>query len=126
MRHVSGSTGCALERDIALVALASGEPAVIGPAASVCDSAVVRDHLEGHVVVWLTAPVELLARKAVEKDHRPLVGDHDPVVLLERQVAIREPLVLTLDPLVIDVSTIDDDAAAERIMRWPRERTSQR
>ena len=52
-----------IESDIALEALASGDPAVIGPAASVCESAVVRDHLVDHVVVWLTGPVELLAAR---------------------------------------------------------------
>jgi shikimate kinase len=112
----------AMESDIALAALASGDPAVIGPAASVCESAVVRDHLADHTVVWLTGPIELLARKAVQKDHRPLVEDEDPAALLERQVAVREPLVLALDPLVIDVSTTDDEAAAELIIAFARER----
>ena len=46
----------AIEAEIALTALASGDPTVIGPAASVCESAVVRDHMVGHAVVWLTAP----------------------------------------------------------------------
>ena len=82
----------------------------------------VRDHLADHIVVWLSAPVEQLARKAVEKDHRPLVDDHDPVALLEHQLAVREPLVLALDPLVIDVSTTDDETAAERIIAFARAR----
>ena len=112
----------AIESDIALEALASGDPAVIGPAASVCESAVVRDHLVDHVVVWLTGPVELLARKAVEKDHRPLVDEGDPAALLAGQLAVREPLVLALDPLVIDVSSTDDEAAAELIIAFARER----
>ena len=111
-----------LEADIALAALASSDPAVIGPAASVCESAVVRDHLADHVVVWLTGPVELLAEKAVEKDHRPLVDEHDPAALLAGQLAVREPLVLALDPLLIDVSTTDDEAAAELIVSFARER----
>ena len=111
-----------LESDIALTALASSDPAVIGPAASVCESAVVLDHLADHIVVWLSGPVELLARKAVEKDHRPLVDDHDPVALLEHQLAVREPLVLALDSLVIDVSTTDDETAAERIIAFARAR----
>jgi shikimate kinase len=112
----------AMESDIALRALASGDPAVIGPAASVCESAVVRDHLVDQAVVWLTAPAELLARKSTEKDHRPLVDDEDPAVLLERQRAIREPLVMALDPLVIDVSVSDDAAAAGLIVAFARDR----
>ncbi len=111
-----------LEAEIAVTALASGDPAVIGPAASVCESAVVRDHLVRHIVVWLTAPVEYLARKAVKKGHRPLVTDQDPVQLMTRQRAVREPLVLALDPLVVDVSMIDDDAAADTIVKFVRDR----
>ena len=112
----------ALEAEIAVTALASSDPAVIGPAASVCESAVVRDHLVRHIVVWLTAPVEYLARKAVKKGHRPLVNDQDPVQLMTRQRAVREPLVLALDPLVVDVSMIDDDAAADTIVKFVRDR----
>src|SRR5215213_9019211 len=40
-----------IEADIAITALSTREPAVIGPAASVCESAVVRDHIAGHAVV---------------------------------------------------------------------------
>jgi shikimate kinase len=72
--------------------------------------------MAGHAVVWLTAPIEYLARKAVKKGHRPLVHDSDPLDLLTRQQAVREPLVMALDPLVIDVSTIDDHSAADLIV----------
>jgi shikimate kinase len=112
----------ALEAEIAVTALAASDTAVIGPAASVCESAIVRDQMVGHLVVWLTAPVEHLARKAVKKSHRPLVTDQDPVELMTRQRAVREPLVLALDPLVVDVSTTDDDAAAEMIVAFVRDR----
>ncbi len=108
----------AMEVRIALAALASGVPAVIGPAASVCESAVVRDNLTGHAVVWLTAPVDHLARKAIKKAHRPLVHDGDPRDLLSHQMKVREPLVLALDPLIVDVSTTDDQAAADRIVSF--------
>jgi shikimate kinase len=112
----------ALETDIALAALSSSDPAVIGPAASVCESAVVRDHLVDHTVVWLTGPIELLASKAAEKDHRPLVHHGDAASVLQRQLAVREPLVLALDPLVVDVSAVDDHAAAELIVAYATER----
>jgi shikimate kinase len=110
-----------LEAEIALAALASADPAVIGPAASVCESAAVRDHLVGHAIVWLVAPAEHLARKAVTKSHRPLVHDGDPRALIERQLAVREPLVLALDPLVVDVSTTEDRAAADLIVAFARD-----
>ena len=105
-----------LEAEIALDALAAADPAVIGPASSVCESAVVRDALEGHQLVWLTAPPEHLADKAVRKSHRPLLDDGDPVEMFRHQIAVREPLIAALGPLVIDVSTTDDEDAAEAIV----------
>jgi shikimate kinase len=93
----------ALEAEVALDALASSEPAVIGPAASVIENARVRDALAGHAVVWLEATAEYLAGHAVRKTHRPLLDGGDPVELFRRQLAVREPLVLALDPLVVDV-----------------------
>jgi shikimate kinase/3-dehydroquinate synthase len=114
----------AMEAEIALAALRSGEPCVIGPGASVCESAVVRDHMAGHVVVWLTAPVDHLAGKAVEKRHRPLVHDGDPRPLLARQLAVREPLVMALDPFVVDVSTTNEDGAADMIVAFVRDRSA--
>jgi shikimate kinase len=111
----------ALEADIAVVALSSDVAAVIAPAASVCDSAVVRDHIAPHTAIWLTAPVDHLARKAVTKGHRPLVHAGEPIDLLTEQLASREPLVLALHPLVVDVSTTDDEAAAELIVAFARE-----
>ena len=61
------------------------------------------------------------SRKAAKKRHRPLVHDGDAVELLTRQLAAREPLVLALDPLVVDVSTTDDEAAAELIIEFARD-----
>jgi shikimate kinase len=113
-----------LEVGIALAALDSPDEAVIGPAASVCESATARDHTAGHTIVWLTAPIDYLARKATQKDHRPLVRETDPVQLLTEQRERREPLVLTLDPLVIDVSQIDDTAAADLIVALVRGRST--
>ena len=107
-----------MEAEIALAALDLADPAVIGPASSVCESAVVRDALVGHHVVWLTAPAEHLADKAVRKSHRPLVHDGDPVELFRQQIATREPLIMALDPLVIDVASTDDEAAADAIVSY--------
>jgi shikimate kinase len=112
-----------LEVEVAVAALDSPDDAVIGPAASVCESARARDHMAGHTIVWLTAPIDHLARKATQKDHRPLVRDADPVRLLTEQRERREPLVLSLDPLVIDVSQIEDAAAADLIVAFARERS---
>jgi shikimate kinase len=105
----------ALEAEIAMEALASSTPAVIGPAASVIELDVVRDALAGHLVVWLTASAEHLARKAVKKDHRPLLDEGDPVELFRHQLAVREPLVVDLADLVIDVETMSKDEQADAV-----------
>jgi shikimate kinase len=109
-----------LEAEIAVAALDAADPAVIGPAASVCESPAVRDALAAHDVVWLHAPPEHLAEKAVTKSHRPLLEDGDPIELFERQLAVREPLVLPLAGLVIDVSAVTDDGAADQIVDFVR------
>ena len=87
-----------------------------------CESAIVRDRIADHVVVWLTAPVDYLARKAVKKGHRParLRRRHDRAP--DPSAGGARPLVLALDPLVVDVSTASDDAAAELIVAFTRER----
>lgn len=106
-----------IEAEIALEALARADPAVIGPASSVCESATVRDALAEHLVVWLRAPLDYLARTAVMKSHRPLVDHEDPVTLFAKQMAVREPLVLPLAALVIEVAEVSVDEAAAEIVR---------
>jgi len=104
-----------LEAEIAMEALAAAEPAVIGPAASVIDRDEILGELEGHTVVWLTAPAAYLAEHAVRKSHRPLVTAGDPVELFEGQLATRAPRVLPLADLVVDVVATSKDDAAARI-----------
>ena len=106
----------ALEAEIALAALATADPAVIGPASSVCESAAVREALTEHVVVWLRAPVDYLVANAVRKSHRPLLDRGDPIELFEDQVAVREPLILPLADLVVDVAALTVEEAAEQIV----------
>jgi shikimate kinase len=105
-----------LEAEIALQALAETTPSVIGPAASVIELDVVRDALAGHLVVWLAAPAEHLARKAVKKDHRPLLDEGDPVELFRHQLAVREPLVVPIADLVLDVTAMSKDAQADAVV----------
>jgi shikimate kinase len=106
----------AIEAEIALAAMSEAEPAVIGPASSVCESAAVRDALTEHVVIWLRAPVDYLVANAMRQSHRPLLDRGNPVELFEEQLAIREPLVLPLADLVVDVATLSVDEAAEDIV----------
>jgi shikimate kinase len=103
------------EARIALEALAASTPSVIGPAASVIERDDVRDRLREHTVVWLTAPADYLASRAVKKSHRPLLDDGDLVSLFERQAAVRDPLARALASLVIDVTTMSKRAAARAI-----------
>jgi shikimate kinase len=112
-----------IEAEIALEALAVAHPAVIGPASSVCESASVRDALAEHLVVWLRAPLDYLARTAVMKSHRPLIDREDPVELFARQMAVREPLVLPLAALIIDVAEVTVDEAAAAIVSLVDERS---
>jgi shikimate kinase len=105
----------AMEAEIAITALASADPAVIGPASSVCESAAVRDALTEHLVVWLRAPVDYLVANATTKSHRPLLDRGDPAELFEEQLAVREPLVLPLADLVVDVTALTKAEAADEI-----------
>jgi shikimate kinase len=113
-----------LEAEIVLEALALADPAVIGPASSVCESATVRDALAEHLVVWLRAPLDYLARTAVTKTHRPLIDHEDPVALFARQTAVREPLILPLAALVIDVAELTVEEAAAEIVRLVDEQSA--
>ena len=106
----------ALEAEIALDALSAADPAVIGPASSVCESAAVRDALADHFVVWLRAPVDYLVANAVRKSHRPLLDRGDPAQLFEDQIAVREPLVLPLTDLIVDVTAVSKAEAADEIV----------
>lgn len=104
-----------LEAAIALGALTRVEPAVIGPAASVAESEVVRAELAKHLLVWFVAPPEYLAERAVRKSHRPLLDSGDPVELFRRQFEVRDPLIRPLAALVLDISTVSRQAAADAI-----------
>src|SRR3546814_12163077 len=79
-----------MEAQIALDALASTTPAVIGPAASTIEVDAVREALAHHLVVWLKAPASYLAERAVQKDHRPLLDEGAPRQLFEQQLARSE------------------------------------
>jgi shikimate kinase len=105
-----------LEAEIALEALSSSTPAVIAPAASVVEVDAVRAVLAGHVVVWLAGSAAYHARKAVQKDHRPLLDDGDPLALFEDQLATRGPLIRSVADLVIDVEATTKDEQADAVV----------
>ena len=105
-----------LEAEIALESLRRADPVVIAPAASVVESDAVRDALDGHVVVWLTGPVEHLAAGAAEKHHRPLVHDEDPIAVIQRQLETRTPLAVPLATAVLDVTEMSKDELAAAVL----------
>lgn len=109
-----------LEADVALAALGRDQAAVVGPAASVAESAAVRTELARHLLVWFVAPAEYLATAAVGKSHRPLLDSGDPVDLFRRQFETRDPLIRPLAALVIDVSEVSKRAAADAIVTLAR------
>ena len=110
----------AMEAAIALAALGSPTPAVIGPAASVIEVSDVREQLSRHLLVWFVAPAEYLAERAVKKAHRPLLDAGDPVGLFRRQAALRDPLARPIAALVIDVAATSKRAAAREIVQLAR------
>lgn len=104
-----------LEAGIAMEALGLVEPAIIGPAASVIEVDAVRDALSHHIVVWLAASAEYLAKRAVEKEHRPLLDEGDPVELFTTQLAEREPLAVAIADLVIDVEKLSYEEQTDAV-----------
>jgi shikimate kinase len=66
-------------------------------------------------VVWLRAPAEVLAARAVGAEHRPWL-DTDPVDWFRRTLEERDPLYTALADLEIDTSVLTPDEAAERIV----------
>lgn len=70
---------------------------------------------KGGTVVWLRAPVEVLARRVGTADHRPLLGD-DPRAALELLYVVRQPFYEELADIVVDVDTISPEAAVDKIV----------
>jgi len=132
-RRTEGATAADVARDeglpalhareaaVARDALARSTPSVISPAASVIEDPAVRAELAQNLVVWLTAPAEVLAGRAEQDDHRPLIHDGDPVALFTAQLAARGPLIEPLADLVLDISLLPPDMAAAAIVAFVRD-----
>lgn len=91
-----------LEADLLLDALASPTPAVIAAAASVVEDPRVIEALRGQLVVWLTAPPELLVGRLASADHRRDLGT-DPAAALARLAAERDPGYRAVADATLDV-----------------------
>ncbi len=84
-------------------AMAEPPAAVIAPAASVVEDPGCRALLADAYVVWLDAPVEVLARRAARGVHRPWDGS-DPVTVLASQRARRARWLAELANLTVDTT----------------------
>jgi shikimate kinase len=97
-------------------AVDSDDPSVIAVAGGAVLDPTNRERLqEGGTIVWLRAPVEVLAKRAHEHgEHRPLL-DGDPLVALTALYADREPIYAALADVVVDVGASTPEEAADAI-----------
>jgi shikimate kinase len=97
-----------LEREGLATALESHTPSVIAAAASVIDDPDSRRLLDDTAtVIWLTADVDELAKRAREQPHRPLASD--ALAQLRQQASARNPLFAEVADLVVDASRPPSD-----------------
>jgi shikimate kinase len=95
--------------------LALPPPVIVGVAAGTILDPVDRARLaDGGLVVWLRAPAEVLAARAVGAEHRPWL-ESDPVAWFREALADRELLYASIADLEIDTSFVTPDAAAQRV-----------
>lgn len=105
-----------LETAALLEALDDNEPLVIAAAGGV----LIRDEnraalrRSGASVVWLRADPEVLAERALQGEHRPLL-DGDPQGALRRLLAEREPFYREAADIIIDTDALDADAVSDRL-----------
>ena len=93
-------------------ALACGVDAVISVAGGAVLDETNRERISAAgTVVWLRAPIEILAERAQRQDHRPLI-DQDPEASLRHLYRDREPIYGKLADLVVEV----DDLGPEQVV----------
>ena len=95
--------------------LAMEPPAIIGVAGGAVLDPEDRERIcRGGFVVWLQAPPEVLAARAVRAAHRPwLEGDTEG--WFRRRAAERDPLYAQVSDLEIDTGTVTAEEAADFI-----------
>ncbi|HEX7173347.1 MAG TPA: shikimate kinase [Candidatus Limnocylindria bacterium] len=93
-------------------------PAVVATAAGTILDAANRSTLaHAGLVIWLRAPAETLAARAVGAAHRPWLED-DPVGWFERALAERDPLYAAVADLEVDTAALSPERAADQILAW--------
>ncbi len=127
-REILAAEGAAALRAAESQALRAGmglaEPAIVATAAGTILDAADRSVIaSGGFVVWLRAPADVLARRAVGGAHRPWLAD-DPLGWFQRALAEREPLYAAVADLEVDAARSSPNRAAERVIAVLRGRAS--
>jgi len=93
------------------------EPPVIAATAAgtILDPASRELIADADVVVWLRAPADVLARRAVRAEHRPWL-ESDPAGWFTSALVEREPYYASVADLQIDTSRTDPGAAARVVL----------
>ena len=128
VEHATGLTARELLRDRGEEAMREAEaaalrtgigipaPAIVATAAGTIMRPEDRELIDGGgLVVWLRAPAEVLAARAVGAEHRPWLDD-DPVGWFTRTIAERAPLYRAVADLEIDTGSASPAAAAEQVV----------
>jgi shikimate kinase len=121
VREIFEADGEAAFRDLEAAALAEAladpDPLVIAAAGGVVLREANREALRRAraVVVWLTAPADVLAERAARGDHRPLL-DGDPEGVLRRMHHDREALYREVADRVVAVDGRTPDEVVEAIL----------
>lgn len=98
-------------------AVAAPRPAVIACGGGAVLDARSRQRLaEGGFVVWLTAPVGVLAARVADDESRPLLAGGDPAAELARLADLREPAYRSVADVVIDTGGRSPDEVAEVVI----------
>lgn len=111
-----------LESEVLLECLRTPGGAVVAAAGGVVldagNRAAINEHRAagGTVVVWLTAPAEVLAERTAKGSHRPLL-DQDRLGTLEEMSRQRGPLYREVSDVVVDVSHRPVESVAELIVQ---------
>ena len=104
------------EADALAAALEIPPPVVVAVAAGTILADELRRSLAGGgFVVWLRAPADVLAGRAVGGTHRPWL-DGDPLGWFVSTSELRDPLYASVADLEVDTSTVDADETADRIL----------
>jgi len=96
----------------AFLEMVLGPPSVVAVAASVVESAPVRDILDRQLTVWLRAPAEIVEERCKSGTHRRSVEPEERESLL----SIREPLFERVSRLVIDTGRRDPVGVAAEVV----------